>query len=285
MRQRYQHSGRVPPLGLALGLGLGLAASVPLAYLYDYGIINVPSVKLRFLFTMIFGALAGMAAGWGLMLGKVRNSRIAGVVGIMTSAAALYISWATWLIMVFEKPYSWLPRVLLRPAAIWHLARVVNENGTWSTSGSPTKGTELWIIWMLEALTVLICGLGGAYLVMKALPFCENCDHWCRKAGQVLIAAKLVPAELMTRVNQEGLGFLAEASPAERKQPHYTLTWHSCTSCGTLNTLSVIVHQPKNNKELASHLLISAAEVDALKNFQGRTRSLATPAAAGSVAR
>lgn len=281
MRQRYTHSGRVPPLGLVLGLGLGLVAALPLSYLYDYGIIHVPSLKLRACFALFFGILIGVAAGWGLVLGKVRNTRVAGATGTIASVVALYVSWAAWLILVFEKPYSWIPRLLGRPFAVWRLVRLVNVDGTWGTSGSATKGIELWVIWVLEAIAIVACGWLGAALMMKNRPFCERCDHWCKKAGQLLIKPNLQPAELMASLNQNGLEFLAKAMPATKKEPRYTLTWHSCTSCGELNTLSVTLNQPKNNKEVASHLVLSAAEVGLLRDFQGKTGSLVAAATAG----
>lgn len=281
MRQRYTHSGRVPPLGMVLGLGFGLVAALPISYLYDYGIIHVPSLKLRACFTVFFGILIGVAAGWGMVLGKVRNTRVAAATGTIASVVALYVSWAAWLILVFEEPYSWIPRLLPRPVAVWRLVRLVNVDGTWGTSGSATKGIELWIIWGLEAVTVVGFGWLAAAQVMKNRPYCENCDHWCKKAGQLLIKPTMQPADLMTSLNEGGLGFLAKATPATSKEPRYSLTWHSCTSCGALNTLSVRLVQPKNSKEVASHLVLSAAEVDLLRDFQGKTQSLVAAATAG----
>lgn len=281
MRQQYTHSGRVPPLGVVLGFSMVLLTAVPLSYLYDYGIIHVPYVKLRLIFTMSFGALAGAAAGWGMVLGKVRNNRIAGFVGIAASLAALYASWGTWLILVFDKPLAWLPNLLARPVAIWRLAELVNAEGTWGMSGgSATKGTGLWIIWALEAGTIILCGIGTAFLMIKSRAFCENCEHWSKKAGRLIIAPTMQREELMTRLNQGGLDFLANAAQATIKQARYTFTWYTCPSCSTLNTLNVMLTQPKNNKQMASHLLISAAEVDQLRNMQAKITPVMATAAA-----
>lgn len=278
MKQKYQHSGKTPPIGVALGLLTGFVASLPLAYLYDYGIINVPFVKLRLIFTVFFGLLVGAATGWGLTIGKVRNGRIAGLIGVVTGLGALYISWAAWLLLIFDKPSTYLFRLLGRPGLIWNLALQVNATGTWSTYGSTTSGVELWIIWLLEALTVVLLALLAAGGMVKKRPFCENCDQWCTEGGKLLFASNIAPADLLARVNQGQSDFLQDATPAAAKQPHYTLAWHSCPTCGALNTLTVSQTLPKNSKVLASQLLLSSGETESLRNWQVGKPALAVAA-------
>ena len=106
MKEKYQHSGKVPPLGVVLGILIGVASSMPLAFLYNYGIVNVPYIKLRMIFVLLFGFLVGIAAGWGLTLGKVRNNAVAALLGSGIALGALYVSWAAWLLEVIDKPYS-----------------------------------------------------------------------------------------------------------------------------------------------------------------------------------
>jgi hypothetical protein len=278
MREKYKHSGKVPPLGVGMGLLMGIIFSIPLAYAYDYGIINVPYIKLRMIFTFLFGLLAGIAVGWGLTLGKVRNGRVAGLMGVVVSLAALYISWGAWLLMVFQMPQANLFALLGRPAAIWRLLLLVNVTGTWSMSGFDRGGIMLWVFWVLEALTIVVCGLAGAFLMVKRRPFCENCDHWCPKAGQILVAATMAPADLMANLNQGKFDFLKLAAPATVKQAHYTLAWHSCPTCGALNTLTVSQVLPKNNKVLASDLLVSPAEIEALTNWRAANSAVSSAA-------
>ena len=49
----YKHSGRFTPFGVLAGLIAGIAVSMPLAWLYSYGIIQVPYIKLRALSTLL----------------------------------------------------------------------------------------------------------------------------------------------------------------------------------------------------------------------------------------
>lgn len=275
MKEKYQHSGKVPPLGVALGLLTGLVASVPLAYLYDYGIINVPYVKLRMIFTLLFGFLVGIATGWGLTLGKVRNGKLAVAMGVVISLAAWYISWGAWLLLIFEKPAADLFRLLVAPRFLWDLVLVVNTNGTWAMSGSATTGIELWILWGLEALTVIVCGWGGSVVMMNRRPFCEKCDRWCDKSGQVLVMSTLSGAEVMSKVNQSQYDFLHDAALATAKQPHFTFAWNSCGSCGALNMLTISETETKNSKVLASRLVVSAGEIEQIRSWQATAAATA----------
>src|SRR5882724_364607 len=183
MNQTYKHSGNFTVTGLIAGLVTGLVAGFPLAYVYAWGIIQIPEVKLACIATMAYGALVGVAAAMGMKWGKVRNAKIAGLAAIVPAAASLYWSWAFWAKNIFltfaQKeldPFS----LMARPQALWELIKLINEYGTWGMSkGDTTKGTELWVIWVLEALVVLGIATLASMGVLEMQPFCEKCKLWC----------------------------------------------------------------------------------------------------------
>src|SRR5947209_217438 len=151
----YKHSGRFTPFGALAGLIGGMAASVPLAWLYSYGIIQMPYIKLRAFSTLFFGLGAGICAGFALVWGKVRSRPVAALIGLLTSCFALYLSWGFWLHQIFALGNYNLNTfaVLRHPYWMWTILQRVREVGTWgSTSDSLTKGAELTIIWTIEAL-------------------------------------------------------------------------------------------------------------------------------------
>src|SRR4051812_1127598 len=96
----YKHSGRFTPFGVLAGVFAGVAASVPLAWLYSYGIIQMPYIKLRALSTLFFALAIGWCTGLGLVWGKVRNNSIAALCGFLVSTTALYVSWVFWLLQL-----------------------------------------------------------------------------------------------------------------------------------------------------------------------------------------
>jgi len=85
----YKHSGRFTPFGVLVGLFVGLAGSLPIAWLYSYGIIEMPYIKLRAISTLFFALGIGWITGIGLVRGKVRSGWVAGVVGVIVSSLAL----------------------------------------------------------------------------------------------------------------------------------------------------------------------------------------------------
>src|SRR5262249_43003255 len=141
MENYYKHSGRAPVLGIVFGFLAGVLISVPASYLYDYGIIEITTDKLRFICTVVFGVLIGAAAGMGLFWGKVRNSLAAAAIGAAACFAGLYISWGVWLIDIFERGH-WISnpaKLLMNPAAVWRAILLINTTGTWAMEhSSPT---------------------------------------------------------------------------------------------------------------------------------------------------
>ncbi len=185
----YKHSGRFTPFGVLVGLFVGLAGSLPLAWLYSYGIIEMPYLKLRAFSTLFFALGIGWCAGMGLVGGKVRSGSIAAVVGLIVSVLALYVSWVTWILQIFLIGRMTLKSfdLLFHPVVVWQIIRRIHEVGTWGTSGSEaTHGMELTVIWSVEALTILGVAIATVIAVVRKKPFCENCDSWCKRSERLV---------------------------------------------------------------------------------------------------
>src|SRR6476619_628739 len=84
----YKHSGRFTPFGVLVGIFVGFAGSLPIAWLYRYGIIEMPYNKLRASSTLFFALGIGWTTGIGLVFGKGRSGWISGVVGATVSSLA-----------------------------------------------------------------------------------------------------------------------------------------------------------------------------------------------------
>lgn len=271
METYYKHSGRAPAVGIAVGFLAGVLISIPASYLYNYGIIEITTDKLRFVCTLGFGALIGAAAGLGLFWGKVRNNSVAALVGAAASFAGLYISWAVWLIDIFERGH-WISnpiRPLMHPRAVWRAILLINTTGTWAMEHEkPTAGTMLWLVWLAEALLIVGFGTLVAVALIKRQPFCEKCESWCSKIEKIYFAPTILPADLKTKLDNrqfECLPALGEGTP---KKANYRVDLHSCSSCGTLNTLSLVKNFPRDQKTLIDKLLLSPSEVETVRRLK-----------------
>lgn len=274
----YKHSGCFTVGGAVLAFGLGLAGGLPLAFLYSWGVIRIPEVKLACIATMVYGALVGVTSGVGAKWGKVRNGRVAAAIAICVATGSLYCSWAFWVRDVFHtfahKEVSALA-LMQRPWALWNLVKLINQYGTWGMSqNSPTTGTELWVIWVLEAVTVLgAAGLAAAAMI-QAQPFCETCRAWCSSSEKLCLSPVSDLPQTKLLLEQHDLSFLQTLGPGNKKSSRLNAELHSCRTCGELNTLTVqqVTVQPRKlgspevkTVNLASKLLISRQEADAFR--------------------
>jgi hypothetical protein len=295
----YKHSGRFTPFGVLAGVFAGVAASVPLAWLYSYGIIQMPYIKLRALSTLFFALAIGWCTGLGLVWGKVRNNSIAALCGFLVSAAALYVSWVFWLLQLsVAGSYTVNDFALLfQPVTVWQVVQRVLSIGTWGTSGTEnTHGTELAVIWSIEALTVIGVGLATAVAVLKRKPFCDNCDSWCNRSERLVFFPSIFGQDLRQRLEDKDFSFVEKLVPTSEKFAHVRFDLFSCSTCNMLNTITVnqLLVQPAKSrwsqakaerKELLSLLLVTPEEAALIRRVAmgvGRPPTAAASSAAAA---
>jgi hypothetical protein len=271
MSQLYRHSNKFTPQGLLAGVLAGVVVAIPLSFLYVYATSSIPSAKLRALCPIVYGLLVGAGCGLGLCWGKVRNSALAGVVGMGASVSALYLSWAIW-IMHLMSPSFWIfnpIRAALQPKVLWKVIVALNAEGTWSMKGSsPVTGAWLWAVWAGEAVLLLGFGaLAAAGMVMRR-PFCERCEAWCSEGTNLWFAAVPLPAEMKRRVEAEDIGWITTLTRGNKKEANYRLDLHTCGNCHALNTLSLAQNFPKDRKTLVDKLLVSEDHAAAIRNLK-----------------
>src|SRR3954469_13057068 len=293
----YKHSGRFTPFGVIVGLLVGTAASLPIAWLYSYGIIQMPFVKLRVISTLFLALAIGWITGMGLVWGKVRSGWIAGGVGLIVSSLALYMSWVTWILQIFFIGSMTLKSfdLLFHPMLVWQIIGRIRGIGTWGSVGSEaTHGTELTIIWSIEALTVLAVGIATAIAVVRKKPFCENCDSWCQRSERLVFFPSVFGEELKQRLERKDLLFVEKLVPTSEKFAHIRFDLFSCATCNMLNTISVnqvLVNPAKSRwsqakierKQILTLLLVNPEDVALLRRV-AMGISLPTATAASSAA-
>jgi len=268
----YKLSGKFAPQGLILGLLSGAAVSVPLAFLYNYGIVSIPEAKLRGICTLTFGALIGSASGFAMCWGKVRNKLLAGTVGLATSFFGLYLSWFAWVLHLVH-PSNWLFNLVhpaTHPRRLWQAMQAINAIGTWSygSSGTPEHGTFLWIVWIGEVLLVVAAGALTALFIVQLRPFCENCQQWCSDQTKLYFDPSLPAGQFKTQLESQDTASLQKLTAGNKKQPHYRLDLHSCGNCHSLNTLSVVQNFPRDHKVIVNKLLVTPDQAAAIRNLE-----------------
>ena len=189
----YKYSGKFAPQGVVLGLLAGAAASIPLTFLYVYGIVSIPEARLRAICTITFGLLVGGFSGIAMCWGKVRNHLVAASVGFIASSFGLYASWFAWMLHLVH-PSQWvfnLAGPMTHPHGLWQAMLAVNATGTWGMGSTAEHGTFLWIVWIGEALLVVGTGTLVAMAVIHKRPFCESCEQWCSQKTKLYFAPSI----------------------------------------------------------------------------------------------
>jgi len=295
----YKHSGRFSLGGLVVAAVVGSAGALILAYIYARGIILIPEVKLAAISTLAFGGLVGVAVGYGLIWGKVRNVPVALAVSGAISTAALYVSWAMWVTTTLEsqhvKNVSWT-RLAQHPGVLWDLICMINRYGTWGiSSGSATNGWALWLIWGLEAVFVIGMALFAGYAVLNHRPFCETCERWCTRGAKMVLAAPADVAQLKLQLEANDLRPLESLGPGNKTADHLIAALDSCEQCRQFHSMTlthVTIRRSKTGKTTVSnttivqHLLIGPGQAETLRQLSTKVAQTAkvSPPKANSAA-
>jgi hypothetical protein len=280
----YKHSGHFSVSGLLVAATIGSAAGLLLAFSYSLGLVLITDERMAVVATVAFGCLTGLAVGYGLVWGKVRNQSIALALTSTISVFALYISWAVWVSVVLKHEGAgtvrW-QRLAERPGMLWHLICAINEDGTWGLGSSPaTKGTTLWAVWLVEAALVI----GLAVVIQKAIldlhAFCERCDRWCTRGAKISLTLPQSLTQLKLQLESNDLRSLESLAPSGPGADHVRAELDSCLQCRQFNTLSLTLTTIRRNKlgqatirskKVLEHLLISPESAQALRLLSEKT--------------
>lgn len=288
----YKSSGEVTVAGLGAGLLGGLLVALGLSFAYSYLISYSPSVYLNLLATAGHACALGFVVGWLLKSGKMRSPAVGVFVTVIVALAAYYFSWAVWLSVLLGRGDYDVSAVTLasRPGALLDLIMSVNENGAWTIgrgSKNPVTGVSLWIVWGVEALTVLVVPPVLAWRAMNSDPFCEFCGEWCEEDRGLVSLAQAEPAGLKQVFESKQFERLKSVGAKDSGAADwYRLDMHRCKRCDKTNTLTVkserITFDNKGNskvesKDLLSMLVLSPPEVEELRRV---SRELTMPAPA-----
>jgi hypothetical protein len=295
----YKHSGHFSVIGLLVGAAIGSAAALLLGFFYAHGLVLISDERMAMLATVAFGALLGVAAGYGFVWGKVRNQPVAAAVTSTVSAFALYVSWAVWVSLTLESQpigtISWM-KLVQRPGMLWGLICAINQDGTWSLGSDPvTKGTALWAVWFVEAVIVIGCSLGIQIAILSLHAFCERCERWCSRGAKIVLALPQSLTQLKLELEANDLRSLESLGPANPGGDHLLAELDSCPQCRQLDTLSLTLTTIRKNrlgkptirkKKVVEHLLIAPAPAQVLRLLSEKAAMAAkiTKAKAKSVA-
>lgn len=170
----YKSSGKFSAHGLVLMLVGGIVSALIAGVVYGVVTWYMPIIYVNVLLTLGLG----FGCGWlvlrlGIAL-HIRNTTVYLAVALATALAAYYANWVAWIWAA-----SGREAMAILPNQVVAVMKVVYEEGAWSmgSSGEPVKGVFLGLIWLTEALVILIAPLKMVWDI-RDHPYCELTGGW-----------------------------------------------------------------------------------------------------------
>ncbi len=226
MKSYYVPSGKYSTTAFVLFF-FSLVLIVPfLAMLYGFLLWLLPWL-LNFFITIGFGfAISFMVNYIVVKYGKVRNVKLAFIMGSIASIIAWYLHWTTWtyLISNFEGDVFWQSiRLLFRPATMWELIGQINETGTWGVFDFAVNGWILGIIWIVEWGMIVANAVIHSDVKAKK-PFCEKSNKWFKEKKLSPLTYIPVGYDYRSALENEDPSFWDNIRRADKKLDHSVFT-------------------------------------------------------------
>lgn len=283
--ERYRPSGFLRPQTILLFLAATLAA-VPVAWLYQLLLREIPLIYASLLLTFGLAFGLGFAAKEAVRRGHCRNLIVALVFALPLAAVPLAAShWFEYrhlISKVAEQTPGADVDAVAREVPFGKYLEIKQKVG-WKVknegSSNPTtfNGWLVTATWICEALILLGGALFGAWKALDE-PYCERCNRWCDHAAFRLPGVGRAEADrALGSGDLAALGQLTPGPDANGMQ-WIELTLEQCGGCKETGFLSVTEKQVfqkgkrvnEKSKKLARHLVLDTAAREKLSaQYQG----------------
>lgn len=239
---------------------------------YAYATWYIPFIYANCLLTLGFGFFAGfIISEFVIKRGNVRHTRLAALLGLLAGIFALYCSWVVWIDLAMHAGKSYgtakigfrasnisiseTINLFFQPGKVWEAAMKINKRGTWTLTGTQVKGVFLGIIWIIEALAVIITSI-ILPTAQAAKPYCESTNTWAKK--KLLPAMSFIENSETFKTNLENRNYTdlekLEKAPLPLNGYHSDITLYH-TPSGTY-FLSATNKTPKDDGKFDADILV-----------------------------
>lgn len=229
----YKHSGHIGLIGPLIMIVFGFVSAVVLGTVYGYLIWYNPFVYINFLATMIFGGLCGASVSVAAKFAKVRNDKFVIFFCFAVGLFSLYTGWVAWLYALSEQSF-FSPT---SPDGMFSALSFLAEDGIWTIFSWTPVGSELYGIWVFEAILIVGSALfaSSKFVGESANTFCDNCNKWTTDMYTSPLLAEIAdPEGLKVKLEQAEYQPLFDLARADATGPPgaYTrLTVQGCQEC------------------------------------------------------
>ncbi len=191
MSKFYQPSGRFSSSAFVTLFLLSFLFLPIFATIYVFFVRLLP--YFNFVFVGIFGISISFVTMMAIALGKVRNTKVALLMGFLACFFAYYFHWVVWVVSVHNdhlaggNMFAQAFNLMVDPDNLLHHISTINDKGTWSLSNSrgtivwrkpkPVSGGFLGFLWFIEFLIIFGVGMISSWKEAYK-PFDEDREDW-----------------------------------------------------------------------------------------------------------
>jgi hypothetical protein len=232
----YRPSGGISVAGQVYVFLAGLVITVLLSAVYGYVMYRVPILIVRMLIPPAFGAVVGFAITRICEQGEIRST------GFVLSAAfafgllADYAGWVSWIFVASEQRlFAVLPSDVL--SIIVGLAR----EGEWELVSWTLRGVALYVVWTIEAVTIVAASVVAAATLRRLTPYCERCHRWVEKLSSPPLEPVPDPVVLRSQLERGDFTSVIALEPVDAASTfaHAQMDLLQCPRCEDFHLLSV----------------------------------------------
>ncbi|MFD2554157.1 hypothetical protein [Sphingobacterium tabacisoli] len=193
MTKKYIPSGAFSFTGVLKTVLFGILGCILLPLLYVLVNHWIPNIWFAAISAVMFGLGLGFFIDLGIGLGKIRNIKVAAVIGVFYGLLAYYMQWIFFDEFMYNTNGFSLNRdqegftslfdniffLFTHPQALVEEIVALNEVGTFRVEGSSTvSGAVLWALWFGEFAVILISVVLAVMFGKASEPFSEQNDAW-----------------------------------------------------------------------------------------------------------
>jgi len=193
-------------MGLFAG---GILISVLLAFIYSLFCFYNPFVHFNIFAPIVFGGLIMFSVSNIAAMLKVRSVNAMRAGGFVSGLAGMYAAWV-WYIYAITK----FKVLMLNPYGLARATQALAVTGVWTFYGFRPTGIGLYVIWIAEAVCVVLISSQAPPLKFQ---FCEGCNEWIDEKGKKVRLAWIDVNQLKADLARNDYQFLntAQAAPAD----------------------------------------------------------------------
>ncbi|MBL1410470.1 hypothetical protein [Sphingobacterium faecale] len=193
MIKKYIPSGAFSVVGILKTVLFGILGCILLPLIYVLVNHWIPNIWFAAISAAMFGLGLGFFIDLGIGFGKIRNIKVAAVIGVFYGLLAYYMQWIFFDEFMYntngfsvnrdqEGFTSLLENIFFlftHPQALVEEIVALNEAGTFRVEGSSTvSGGLLWMLWFGEFAVILTSVVLAVMLGKASEPFSEQNDTW-----------------------------------------------------------------------------------------------------------